>query len=149
MKRMISTFVILGFVVLSTPTFYSSAAEESSLKCAMPNFKNAYKSAKAVFIGKVVKVSKKGDRKVTKFKVTKYWKGVENKYVEVSVYENRRFQSPYRKDRSYLVFAKSREEGGLWDGRCSRSRDVEGFSPSLKDDLKTLGEAKTCISLDK
>lgn len=147
MKRISATFVILGLVVLSAPSFYISAANEEPVKCAMLNFKNAYKRAAAVFVGKVVSVKKEGDIKITKFKVSKFWKGVNTKYVVVRVFESRRFQSPYRDGRSYLVFAKKREKGGLWDGRCSRSRDVEGFSPSLKKDLKALGEGKTCISL--
>ncbi len=147
MKRICATLVILGFVVLSAPNFYSSATNESLVKCAMPNFKNAYKRAGAVFVGKVVSIKKEGDIKITKFKVSKFWKGVNKKYVVVRVFESRRVQSPYRDGRSYLVFAKKREKGGFWDGRCSRSRDVEGFSPSLKKDLKALGEGKTCISL--
>ena len=38
---------------------------------------------------------------------------------------------------------------GLGDGRCSRSRDLNGFSPSVKDDLIALGQATTISNLEK
>ena len=146
MRRMIST--VFGFAIFSTPNFYSIAKTKVPAKCATLAFEKAYKRAGAVFVGNVLNISKEGNTKTVKFKVIKYWKGIEKTIVTVSVYENPRFQAPYKEGKRYLVFAKSKEKSGFWDGRCSRSRDIEGFSPSLKDDLKALGKSKTCISLD-
>ena len=123
---------------------FSNANEYSSVKCAVPKFDTAYKNAEAVFVGKVLAVEKDGDKKIIEFKIEKFWKGVNKAKVKISVYENFRFQSPYDVGETHLVFAKlNKDSEELWDGRCSRSKDLEGFSPDLKDDLEKLGEGKT------
>jgi hypothetical protein len=150
MKNLIWLCLLVGlFFISSSGSKVSSASENLNAKCATPNFERAYKNARAVFIGEVIGVEKDGDKKIFEFKVKKFWKGIEGAKVKVITYENRRYQPPYDVGETHLVFAKDDEEGGLYDGRCSRSRDLNGLSPSLKDDLKELGEGKTCISLEK
>jgi hypothetical protein len=116
-------------------------------KCALPSFSRAYEYSSAVFVGVVLSESKVGDIKEYKILVKRYWKGVKSKKVELSVYENRRFQAQYKEGRTYLIFAREDDDGRLIDGRCSRSSEIGGYSSNLKGDLEKLGEAKTCIDL--
>lgn len=150
MKNLVIVFFLIGLVFIGSTDFYVSSANESlEAKCAIQKFDAAYKNAKAVFVGEVIAEEKDGDKKIFVFKVKKFWKGIEDAKVKVAVYENPRFQAPYDFGETHLVFAKDDEEGGLFDGRCSRSKDLDGFSSDLKDDLKQLGEGKTCINLAK
>jgi len=134
--------VFLGCVLvyLSNP----QKAESESLKnraekCAAPTFEVAYRESDAVFVGEVLSSEKTGDDKVFKFKVEKYWKGKDQKNVEVSVYETARFQAWFQTGEKYLVFAYD-EDGKLHDtARCSRSKDLENAS----EDLTKLGEGKS------
>jgi hypothetical protein len=123
--------------------------ERTAPKCAIMKFEKEYEYSKAVFVGKVLNIRKDGNKKIFKFAVKKYWKGIESKTVVVAVNENPRFQAQFQIDGEYLVFAKDDEAGGLFDGRCSRSKDLEGFGQAVKEDLEKLGEAKTCIELRK
>ncbi len=149
MKKFISVFLLIGICLVYSSDFYGFVNEENViLRCATPNFEKEYKNSKAVFIGEVINVEKDGNKKITEFKVKKYWKGIKETKVKVTVYENPRFQSPFDEGETHVVFAKDDEEGGLRDGRCSRSKDMNGFSPFLKDDLKKLGKGKTCIDLE-
>lgn len=150
MKNLVALFLLVGmFFVSSADLNVSSANEVLEAKCAMPKFDDAYKNAKAVFIGEVIGVEIAGDKKIFKFRVKKFWKGIEEATVKVAVYENLRFQAPYYASDTFLVFANDDEEGGLVDGRCSRSKALNGTSPDLKDDLKKLGKGKTCINLSQ
>jgi hypothetical protein len=148
MRNLTAFFLLIGLFLISSNNFeVSSANGPTNAKCAMLNFEQAYDQAKAVFVGEAIAIETDGDKKIFEFKVKKFWKGIEDTKIKVSVYENMRYQSPYKVGETFLVYAKDDEEGGLFDGRCSRSRDIEGFDPSLKEDLKSLGEGKTCISL--
>ena len=148
--RKVFVFPVLGGLVFSTSNFVVEARNETTIaKCAIMNFEKEYERSKAVFVGKVVKIEKDGNTKIFTFKVKKFWKGVDRKTVKVSVGERARFQSPYKVDGKYLVFAKESEEGKLRDFRCSRSRDLNGFGDMAKEDLKKLGKGKTCIDLDQ
>lgn len=151
MKNLFVCFLFIGLVFVGSSNFYvSSASTNKSLeaKCAIQKFDDEYANSKAVFIGEVISVEIDGDKKIYEFKVKKYWKGIEDTKVKVAVYENMRFQSPYNAEKTFLVFAKEDENGELFDQRCSRSKDLNGTSADLKDDLKKLGEGKTCISLE-
>ena len=150
MRKTAAVILFIGVVcIFSGSSYASNAFESANAKCAVPRFEQAYKDAKAVFVGEVINIEEEGDKKIVEFKVKKYWKGIEDTKIKVTVNENFRFQSPYEFGENHLVFAKLNEDSGeLWDGRCSRSKDLEGFSPDLKGDLKSLGKAKTCISLD-
>jgi hypothetical protein len=117
----------------------NTSLKNPSKKCAMLSFEAAYRESEAVFIGEVLSSEKKGDDKVFKFKVEKYWKGKDAKNLEVSVYESTRYQAWFETGKKYLVFAYD-EDGTLHDtARCSRSKDLENAS----EDLTKLGEGKS------
>ncbi|MEZ5345506.1 MAG: hypothetical protein R2681_08130 [Pyrinomonadaceae bacterium] len=141
--------ILLGSLFYSSLYESTVRAETPGVKCAIPKFDAEYENSKAVFVGTVIKVEKEGDKRIFEFEVDKYWKGVESKTVIVAVTENMRFQAQFKLDGQYLVFAKDDEEGGLWDGRCSRSKDLTGFGGEVEEDLKKLGEAKNCIPLNE
>lgn len=148
MKNITSVLILVGVCLFYSADFYGSVnGENLNVRCATPKFDVEYKNSKAVFVGEVVNVEKDGDKKIIEFKVKKYWKGVKETKVKISVYETPRWQSPFDVSETHVVFAKDDEEGGLRDGRCSRSKDLEGLSADLEDDLKKLGEGKTCIDL--
>ncbi len=149
MKKTILAFLTISICLVYSPNYYGLTAENHlSAKCAIMKFDAEYKNSKAVFIGEVINIEKDGDKKIIEFKVKKFWKGIKDSKIKVTVYENFRFESPFDKSETHLVFAKDNEEGGLWDGRCSRSKDLNGTSSDLEDDLKALGKGKTCDSLE-
>lgn len=141
------TKLLLTGILLATFVF---ANEPPVLqpKCAMPTFAAEFDQSTAVFIGEVVKDEKKGDNRFFEFEVKRFWKGVSSRIVSVSVSESMRYQAFYEEGKTYLVFAKADDDGHLFDGRCSRSAEVDGSSSTLKADLEKLGEAKTCIDLE-
>jgi hypothetical protein len=133
------SFIFSGFTLNKQEV---SAKESSSLaKCATREFNEEFKYSKAVFVGKVLSVMEKGDRKVFTFQIEKYWKGVKTKKIEINVYENTRYQFDYETGKKYLVYAKQNDvETGLWDMRCSRSREIS--DDFIRNDLKKLGKGK-------
>lgn len=149
MKKIILTFLTINICLICSSDFYGLTGRNYlSADCIFPTFASEYKNSKAVFIGEVINIEKDGDKKIVEFKVKKYWKGIEDSKIKIIVYENFTFVSPYDKGETHLVFAKDNEEGGLWDDKCSRSKDLNGTSSDLEDDLKALGKGKTCISLE-
>lgn len=149
MKKTILTLLMISICLVYSPNFYGLTEENHlSVKCAIMKFDAEYKNSKAVFVGEVINIEREGDKKIIEFKVKTFWKGIEDSKIKIIVYENTRFESPFDKGETHLVFAKDNEEGGLWDGRCSRSKDLNGSSADLEDDLKSLGKGKTCISLE-
>lgn len=146
----------LVLVTLCICLFYSAnilgltGKESSFADCIIVNFEAEYKYSKAVFVGEVINVKTEGDKKIVEFKVKKYWKGVAEPKIKVDVYESMRFQFPYDVGKTFLVFAKDDENNGLWDQKCSRSKNMNGSSSDLEDDLKALGKGKIFIeSKDK
>ena len=151
MKYLSAVFLLVGTISAVSAGFASAtnATNEAFMpRCAVQKFDAAYKNAKAVFIGEVVGEEQDGDKKIFEFKVKKFWKGIGESRVKVAVYESPRYQAPYEVGETHLVFAGEGEDGELTDGRCSRSKDLRGTSADLDDDLKSLGEGKTCISLE-
>jgi hypothetical protein len=112
--------------------------ESGLVKCRIPPFKEAYRGASSVFTGTITEVVQNERGKTFEFQVEKYWKGSSQKKVRVTVYETSRYQAFYQTGKKYLVFASADDEGGLRDGRCSRSGDIAGASA----DLKALGKGK-------
>ena len=108
MKNLFAISILIVLAILSVRASNSAFPEEDSAKCATLKFERAYEYAAAVFVGKVLKISKQGNTKTVKFGVIKYWKGITKSHVSVVVYENPRFQSPYKKGESYLVYAKKK-----------------------------------------
>ena len=151
MKKSILLFVfviVIGFVGY----FYESVSANTAsptAKCAIMKFEKEYEFSKAVFIGEVLKIEKDGNARIFEFRVKRFWKGIDSKTVKVRVNERPSYQAQYKVGGRYLVFAKAKEEDDtLWDGRCSRSRDLAGFGGEVEEDIKKLGEAKTCVSLE-
>ena len=134
-------FIMAGFALLfSASVLFSSGTQKiesnfisgEAAKCRMPTFEEAQRESDAIFVGEVLSSEKKGDNKVFKFKVEKYWKGKDAKNLEVSVYESARFQAWFKTGEKYLVFAKADDDGTLRDSaRCSRSKDLENASEDL------------------
>jgi hypothetical protein len=150
MKNLATFCLLIGAVWFFSAGFVPATNgmnEASEPRCAVQKFDAAYKNAKAVFIGEVVGEEQDGDRKIFEFKVKKFWKGIEETRVKITVYESPRYQAPYETGETHLVFAGENEDGELTDGRCSRSKDLKGTSADLDEDLKSLGEGKTCIGL--
>jgi hypothetical protein len=113
--------------------------KNEAAKCRVLSFEEAYKESEAIFVGEVLSVEKNGDVKVFKFKVEKYWKGKDEKNVEVGVYESTRFQAWFKVGEKYLVYANLDDDGKLQDSaRCSRSKEEADAS----EDLAKLGEGK-------
>lgn len=107
-------------------------------KCRIPEVKTAYANSDAVFAGDVLSVNKRGNEKIIELRVKKYWKGVKNKRVKISVYETARYQAWFETGKSYLVFARKAADGNLHDGRCSGTKLLSEASK----DIKELGRAK-------
>ena len=131
----------LVFTTFTSNNFETVAKESTALaKCATREFNEELKYSTAVFVGKVLSIREEpGSKKIIEFKVTKYWKGIKTKKVEVNVYETSRYQAWYEIGKNYLVYARN-DDGKLMDGRCSRSREIgDDF---IKDDLKKLGKGK-------
>jgi hypothetical protein len=131
-------FSALGFAVSSNFQTAESALNINS-KCAIPAFKAAFDSSKAVFVGEVVGEEKNGDERTFDFKVEKYWKGANKEHIEILVYETARYQAWFKKGGKYLIYAAEDADGHLRVGRCSRSRDADDAA----EDLQKLGEGKS------
>ena len=136
--------VVLSAVFCAYP--YKIATAESfvtaneTARCAIPPFNEAYNSAEAVFVGKVLSKTKNGDVKTFEFEVEKYWKGADKKKIKITVYETPRFQAWFRIGDKYLVYAVA-NGGELNVKRCSRSNEAEDAS----EDLKKLGAGKNPV----
>lgn len=111
---------------------------ETPEKCAMPSLETAFKSSKAVFVGKALSETKDGDVRTFEFQVEKYWKGANSKNLKVSFRETMRYQAWFRVGEQYLVFARQGDDGKLYDGRCSGTKLLSQASV----EIKKLGKAK-------
>lgn len=138
MRRICFAVICCLVLLLSNVPVETKTIVAADYKCAIPNLKTALRNSGAVFVGKVLSVTKNGDEKIFEFRVEKYWKGARRKKIKVSVLENNRFQAWFQVGESYLVFARADEDGKLRDGRCSASKTLSEAS----GDLKELGRAK-------
>jgi len=107
-------------------------------KCAIAAFNNALSNSSAVFVGKVKSEKKVGDTRIFQFQVERYWKGSKKKKIEIRVHETMRYQAFFEVGGKYLVYASADEDGALYVGRCSRSKDAGEAS----EDLQKLGNGK-------
>ncbi len=140
---MLALGVIFSTIAFGFPSNLSNAkntfGEASGARCAIPSFAAAKNRAQAIFVGKVLSKKSNGDEKIFEFEIEKYWKGEDKKKIKVRVYENPRFQAWFETGETYLIFADADEDDGkLFVGRCSRSKEIDAAS----EDLKSLGEAK-------
>jgi hypothetical protein len=122
----------------SLDTADTGAKETVSGKCRVPTLAEARAEAKAIFTGKVTAVTQGERGKTFEFQVTKYWKGINGRKVSVKAYDSMRYQSFFKVDETYLIFAWADEEGELRDRRCSRSQAIG----QATEDLKALGKGK-------
>ena len=139
-------FLTILFLTIATFTNFPanqsevSAAESVEFaKCRMPSFSEAFDDSKTIFAGKVLSVRKEGDEKIFKFQVEKYWKNAVRKTVEIRYYETTRYQAWLQVGGHYLVYARSSDNGTLFDGRCSLTKNYS----EAKSDLKLLKKGKT------
>jgi len=121
----------------------SAVGRAETAKCATMTFEKEYEQTKAVFLGEVLNARKEGDKSIFEFRVKKYWKGIARRNVIVEVNEYARYQAQFKIGGKYLVFARAEGDGRLFDMRCSRSKDLDGYGGAVQEDLKKLGKAKT------
>ncbi len=140
LNRILAIAIAATLPAVWVPAGTVRTANES--RCAIQTFDKEYAASKAVFVGRVVGESKDGDSKTFEFEVERYWKGDDLAKVNVTVHENPRFQAQYGIGGRFLVFAKGDGEGGLVDGRCSRSKDLDRFPEGAEEDLEKLGKGK-------
>lgn len=134
------------FALVPALWVFGHPSAEDAVRCAVPTFENEFENSEAVFIGTVIEIEDSGDEKVVRFRVERSWKGPGYRDIKVSVYENPKFQSPFREGGRFLVFAKADEEieGKLFDGRCSRTTDLDRNPERAEEDLERLGPGNTC-----
>jgi hypothetical protein len=134
--------------VLFVPAFWVAGSSicAAEPRCAVPKFENEFGQSAEVFVGTVDSIEMKGDEKIATFQVEKYWKGSGKRILKVSAYENPKFQSPFREGGRFLVFAKADEDddGKLFDGRCSRTTDLDRNPERAAEDLEKLGPGSAC-----
>lgn len=132
MKQLVATVMVVVVVVLV------AARSSRASSCIIPEVSEAYKQARAVFVGEVAEVIKSPDfdetspRKhlfIITFKVEKAWKGVFTSTFDVlSSQGEGAFGFPFvRKAEKYLVYGEPFSENGAYDpvktiiSRCSRT----------------------------
>ncbi len=144
MKNFILSMSILVSICFALSERNVSAAGRAEYaKCAIMTFEKEYQQTTAVFVGEVLNAKKLGDKRIFEFRVKKYWKGIAKRKAIVEVNEYARYQAQFQVGGKYLVFARAQEDGKLFDRRCSRSKDLDGYGGELQEDLKKLGKAKT------
>jgi hypothetical protein len=144
MKNIAALFLLLNLFSVSTSSAVLPSALVNVNRCAIFTFEIEFERSEAVFVGTVSSLEKEGDAKIFEFRVDKFWKGVSGRLVKVAVYENPKFQAQFRVGGRFLVFAKVDDDGVLFDGRCSRSRDLDRVPEAAEDDLAKLGPGKVC-----
>lgn len=112
------------------------SAENGAL-CNLQTLKQTIKSSSAIFAGKLVGEEKKGDYRIFRFAVQRYWKGTKAKNITIEVYETPRFQARFEIGEEYLIYA-DQINGKLQIGRCSRFSQLS----AAQSDLKSLGKGK-------
>jgi hypothetical protein len=144
MKKIASSFLLITLFAVSSSSAALPSASNHVSRCAISSFEVEFERSEAVFVGTVTSLERKGDAKIFEFRVEKFWKGVSSRLVKVAVYENPKFQAQFRVEGRFLVFAKADDDGILFDGRCSRSRDLDRMPEAAEEDLAKLGPGKVC-----
>lgn len=144
-QKFTTAIVILSAVFCAFPykivTAESFRAANETAKCATLPFNEAYNSAEAVFVGKVLSEEKNGDVKTFELEIEKYWKGATKKKIKINVYETMRYQAWFRVGERYLIYATADDDGKLNVGRCSRSNEAD----DALEDLEKLGAGKNPV----
>jgi hypothetical protein len=95
------------------------------------------KKAEAVFAGEVVEAGVGGSSNRYKFRVERYWKGVKEEFVVISVGYGL-CARPFAVGQKWLVYAFEDEREGLMSDVCTRTMPLA----EAADDLKALGKGK-------
>ena len=115
-----------------------SAFSEAAYGCMCIPPKNPYKVSKAVFFGELVEIAQTDLRspRVAKFRVEKYWKGLQPESVSIMTTAVAPCGYNFRVGEKYLIYA-GEEKGQLETAPC---RILHG--DSTEGDLKKLGKGK-------
>ncbi|HYX72024.1 MAG TPA: hypothetical protein VE732_04580 [Nitrososphaera sp.] len=118
--------------------FALSVCSQAAYGCMCTPPKHLYKVSKAVFFGELVKIAQSDvtSQRVVKFKVEKYWKGVNGESASVMTTAVYPCGYNFRVGEKYLIYA-GEDNGQLETAPCRiLARDVAG------ENLKKLGKGK-------
>ena len=131
-KVLACAVTLLCLISLAAPT--SHACECRSIGSP----RKELKKASAVFVGEVVEAGVGGSSSRYKFRVERYWKGVREEYIIISVGYGL-CARPFTVGQKWLVYAFDYEKEGLTSDVCTRTKRLT----VADDDLKALGKGKT------
>lgn len=150
MKHLILVFSIGWLFSLSAPNSYACS-------CVMPEVPQAFREARAVFVGEVIEIVEPrsddpkaplADRLYTiRFKVERSWKGATSQEISVLSDQGRAgcfSWGPFLKGKKYLVYAERRTPGGaaITNLAVLFSCNRTALLTSASEDLKTLETVK-------
>ena len=118
--------------------FALSVCSQAAYGCMCTPPKHLYKVSKAVFFGELVEIAQSdvGDQRVVKFKVEKYWKGINGESVSIMTTAVYPCGYNFRVGEKYLIYA-GEENSRLKTAPCRIL--AEGVAG---DNLKKLGKGK-------
>ena len=127
---LVTTFLLSSLIIANANATMRCLVEPKSVK-------NAVKRSTAVFTGEVLEIRTGRNYLEARFRVERFWKGVETQ--EVIVLFDNAVESPhYKVGETYLIFAGTLQ-GKLFTGNCSRTRRIE----HAQADFEQLGEGKS------
>ena len=146
MKHLILVFCVGWLFSLSAPNSYACS-------CVMPEVPQAFREARAVFVGEVIEIvephsdapkAPPADRLYTiTFRVERSWKGVTSQEISVLSDQGRAgcfSWGPFLKGKKYLVYAERRTPAGapIRNLAVLFSCNRTALLPGASEDLKTL-----------
>lgn len=125
MKKFIfSTLIAALFFVLG-------ATDAFACSCAKPReVEEEYKTAVAVFSGKVISVAQSAGSTKVKIRVEKIWKGGLSKTIEIRGGGMCGYN--FTAGKKYLIYASGTIENGLSASLCSRTKNLSDAAEDLK-----------------
>ena len=140
--KMLRISFLLSLLFFVAPAVYSC-------ECETPSQAKAFKSASAVFVGKVVDI-RDSDVSIVEgssysvavtFEVSQYWKGARTVRVTVHTDQGALSCNPFKFEpgKEYLVYARQKQFI-VWTG-CSRSLPLTA-TPGITKELNALGKSK-------
>jgi hypothetical protein len=113
-----------------------------------PEHRIAFKEAKAIFIGRVIKIETSAKKptglemvdEALTFKVEKSWKGVTHSQVKawVAAFDSLCSHWRFQEGQEYLVYASEDKGSLIVNGYCSRTRLLNEVQPDSVKELKEL-----------
>lgn len=132
---------MLGLAALLVALWTTPPCETGFCSCVgSRDVPSSVASADAVFTGRVIRVRNSTRdglqiRRVT-LRVDRAWKGVGSRTVAVMTASGSSCGFPFRRRRSYLVFASANPNGSLFTGVCDRTAELSRAA----SDLRGLGQ---------